>query len=203
MNSNSQHIPGYTYGCANVPRSPVSEEDLANLKVSADFTDEDRKYLQMAGSVLQNQTKQVVNHWRSELIAKIPELARHSRALNGDLVPQYLASSNLRFEQWILDTCLKPYDQDWLNYQHEIALRHTSEKKNLTDNVASSPYVPLRDVIAFTAVMNETIKSYLQADGHSQDEVERMHLAWCKSIQMQLALWTSTYAHASRLPGEW
>jgi len=84
-----------------------------------------------------------------------------------DKIPEYLANSNLRFQQWILDTCLRPYDQDWINYQQEIALRHTSLKKNKVDAVRSTPYVPLRDLIAFIAVMNETIKPYLAAKGNS------------------------------------
>ena len=43
--------------------------------------------------------------------------------------------------------------------------------------------------MAFVAVMNETIKPYLAARGNSPEDVEKMHLAWCRSIQMQLALW--------------
>ena len=42
-------------------------------------------------------------HWRSGIIAGIPNLARHSRSLEGEPLPDYLAKSNLRFEQWILD----------------------------------------------------------------------------------------------------
>ena len=117
--------------------------------------------------MLRDQTKQIVDHWRSSIIASIPNLARHSRTPEGNPIPEYLANSNLRFKQWILDTCLRPYDQDWINYQQEIALRHTSLKKNKVDGVRSTPYVPLRDVIAFTAVMNETIRPYLAAKGNS------------------------------------
>jgi hypothetical protein len=118
-------------------------------------------------------------HWRSGIIAGIPNLARHSRTPEGNAIPEYLANSNRRFEQWILDTCLRPYDQDWINYQQEIALRHTSAKKNKVDGVLSAPYVPLRDVLAFIAVMNATIKPYLTAKGHSAEEVDKMHRAWC------------------------
>ena len=120
----------------------------------------------------------------------------------GDPIPEYLAASNLRFEQWILDTCLRPYDQDWINYQQEIALRHTSVKKNKVDGVQSTSYVPLRDIIAFTAVMNETIKPYLAANGNSAEEVDKMHRAWCKSMQMQLALWVGPYTDSGQLE-EW
>jgi Protoglobin len=193
MKQVADHIHGYTYGSSEVAASPISMQELENLKVSVGFTDEDQRYLRIAGEVLADQTGQVVHHWRSNIIASIPNLARHSRAPEGDPLPDYLAKSNLRFEQWILDTCLRPYDQDWLNYQQEIALRHTSLKKNQIDGVQSTPYVPLRDIIAFIAVMNETIKPYLAAKGHSPEDVEKMHLAWCKSLQLQAALWTRPY----------
>jgi hypothetical protein len=192
-------IPGYSYGSGDLPKSPVSLEQLQNLKTSAGFTDEDERFLRLA-EVLKNQTSQIVAHWRSGIIAGIPNLARHSRTPDGQPIPEYLAKSNKRFEQWILDTCLRPYDQDWLNYQQEIAARHTSSKKNKTDGVNSTASVPLGDVIAFVAVMNETIKPYFAAQGDAIEDVQRMHLAWCKSMQIQLALWLGPYAVAGDLP---
>ncbi len=44
----------------------------------------------------------------------------------GNIDEQYKAKVKERFKQWIMDLCHKPYDQDWLNYQHEIGLRHMS-----------------------------------------------------------------------------
>jgi hypothetical protein len=186
-------IPGYSYGAAEVPKSPVSPRELADLQTSAGLTKEDQHFLRLAGEVLADQTKQIVEHWRGGIIASIPHLARHSRTPEGDPIPEYLAKSNLRFEQWILDTCLRPYDQHWIDYQQEIALRHTSAKKNQVDGVRSTPFVPLRDIIAFVAVMNQTIRPYLAAKGNPAEEVEGMHRAWCKSLQLQLALWAGTY----------
>ena len=203
MNATAESIPGYSYGRADVARSSVSEAELAQLKVSAGFTDEDERFLRMAGGVLRDQTEQIVHHWRNQIIAGIPNLARHSRTPEGEPIPAYLERSNARFRQWILDTCLKTWDQDWIDYQQEIALRHTSLKKNQADGVRSSAYVPLRDIIAFTGVMNETIKPYLAAQGSSADEVEKMHSAWCKAIQVQIALWIGPYADTRREPEEW
>lgn len=196
-------IPGYDYASPSLSPSPVSLDELASLKVSVGFTDEDERYLHMAGEVLADQTRQIVLHWRSGIIARIPNLARHSRSPDGQPLPEYLAASNLRFEQWILDTCLRPYDQDWINYQQEIALRHTSVRKNQTDNVQSTPYVPLRDILAFLAVINETIRPYLAAKGHAAEEVEKMHLAWCKSMQLQAALWAAPYSDPKLALNEW
>ena len=203
MKKVAEQIPGYTYGGAEVAQSPVWMAQLDELRTSTGFTDEDQHYLQLAGEVLSGQTRQIVAHWRSQIIAGIPHLSRHSKTPEGNPIPEYLAKSNLRFEQWILDTCLRPYDQEWINYQHEIALRHTAAKKNKTDGVRSTPHVPFRDIIAFVAVMNETIKPYLAAKGHSSEEVEKMHRAWSKSLQLQLALWANPYSNNELVPNEW
>jgi hypothetical protein len=203
MKTSSTPIAGYSYGTAEVARSPISIEQLQSLKVTAGFTDEDERYLRLAGQVLADQTEKIVLHWRSGIIANIPNLARHSRTPEGDPIPAYLGASNLRFQQWIRDTCLRPYDQDWLDYQNEIALRHTTFKKNKTDGARSTPFVPFRDIMAFVPVMNETIKPYLAAKGHSNEEVDKMHRAWIKSVQIQLALWLGPYAEAGHTSPQW
>ena len=199
--NNAESIHGYCYGSTSVSPSPVTLRKLETLKTTLGFTAEDEELLRLVGEVLADQTERVVDHWRSGIIASIPNLARHSRSLEGDPLPRYLSQSNLRFREWILDTCLRPYDQDWLNYQHEIALRHTSLKKNATDGVQSTSYVPFRDITAFVAVMNETIKPFLAAKGHESSVVDGMHRAWCKSIQLQLALWAQPYS--ARGVAEW
>jgi hypothetical protein len=192
-----EHIPGYSYAEVDVPPSPVSMRELDDLKATVGFTDEDARYLRLAGEVLADQAKDLAEHWRG-IIAGIPNLARHSRDREGRAIPEYSSNSSLRLQQWVLDTCLRPYDEDWLKYQMEIAARHTTTKKNKVDGVQSTPFVPLRDVIGFVAVMNETIKPYLAAKSHPADEVERMHRAWCKSLQLQVALWARCYG-----PKEW
>lgn len=196
-------MPAYTYGTAAVGTSPVTLKELEELKVSVGFTADDEQYLRRAGEVLDGQTREIVAHWRSGIIAGIPNLARHSRTPTGEPLPQYLAQSNLRFEQWILDTCLRPYDQDWLNYQQEIALRHTSLKKNQADGVESTQYVPFRDIASFVAVLNDTIKPYLATGGDPEEIVEAMHRAWCRSLQLQIALWSRLYIDLAKTKNEW
>ena len=132
-----------------------------------------------------------------------PNLARHSRTRDGEPLPEYLARTNLRFQQWIVDTCMRPYDQAWIDYQEEIARRHTSLRKNQTDDVSSTDHVPFRDLIAFIAVMNETIRPFLGRKGHSEEEVNAMHLAWQKSLQLQIALWGRIYMDGRSGKSEW
>ena len=62
-------IPGYTYGTADAAQSPVSIPQLEQLKQSVGFTPDDARYLKMAGEVLRDQTKTLVDTWRG-LIAK-------------------------------------------------------------------------------------------------------------------------------------
>lgn len=199
----ADHIHGYTYGEAGVPPSGISAPEFENLKTSVGFTPETERYLKLAGAVLADHVKEIVDLWRSQIIAGIPHLARHTRSPEGQPLPDYLGKSNLRFQQWILDTCFRLYDQDWVDYQIEIALRHTTQKKNQTDNVSSTPYVPFRDIIAFTSVMNETIKPYLSKQGHSAQEIDNMHQAWCKSIQLQLALWAKLFTTPNQSTTQW
>ena len=198
-----EEIPGYTYGSKDIQPSSVSLRELEELKVTVGWTDEDTIYLRLAGEVLGDQTRVIVDHWRNGIIAGIPNLARHSQTPEGDRIPEYVARSGKRFEQWILDTCLRPYDQDWLDYQMEIARRHTSAMKNKVDGVRSTPYVPLRDITAFIAVMNDTVRPYLASEGHSTEVVDKMHLAWRKSLQLQTALWTKLYMDSPVAPKEW
>ena len=66
-------------------------KELDDLKVSAGFTQQDERYLRLAGEVLAGQTRQIVEHWRSGIIASIPHLARHSLHAEEIQIPEYLA----------------------------------------------------------------------------------------------------------------
>ncbi len=200
----AEDVPGYTYGQPGAARSPITPDELELLKQSVGLTGEDEHYLRAAGEVLSEQTEQLVERWRA-VISAHPHLAKYSKRPDGQPDPHYSENSGLHFQQWILDTCLRPYDQDWLNYQQEIALRHTSIKKNQTDNVESIGSIPLRYVVAFTGVINdaEIMKPFLAAKGHSGKEVDRMFQAWCKSVLLQIALWTEPYTNTKLAPNEW
>lgn len=98
-----------------------------------------------------------------------------------------------RFGQWILDTAAAQYDQRWLDYQHEIGLRHHRAKKNRTDGADASAIVPFRDLFALIFPVTFTLKPFLAKQGHSAEQVEQMHAAWLKSCLLQLTLWSHPY----------
>lgn len=188
-------IPGYSYGSAAVAKSPVALEELAKLEQAVGLTDEDRRYLRMAGDVLEDQAEAVVDCWRG-IIGQQPHLAFYSQGPDAEA---YKVAVKRRFVQWVLDTCRRPHDKAWLDYQEEIGLRHTRVKKNLTDNAQTPPHIPLRYVLAFTANMNATIRPFLAKKGHAAEDVDRMHEAWCKAVMLQVTLWSRAYAK----DGDW
>lgn len=186
-------IPGYTYGQANVPGTPLAMEEFALLQQTVLWTNEDARYIQMAGTVLDTQVEEVLDVWYG-FVASHPHLVYYFQGADGAPSQDYLARVRQRFGQWIRDTCQRPYDQDWLNYHHEIGLRHHRSKKNQTDGVQSVPIIPLRYMIAFIVPITVTIKPFLAKQGHTAEEVEKMYQAWFKSLVLQVTLWSYPYA---------
>ncbi|MFN3975059.1 MAG: protoglobin domain-containing protein [Dehalococcoidia bacterium] len=186
-------IPGYTYGTGAVPRSPVSLQEFDLLKRSVLFTEEDERYLRMAGQVLADQVEQILDLWYG-FVGSHPHLVYYFSGPDGKPNADYLGAVRKRFGQWILDTCNRRYDQEWLDYQHEIGLRHHRTKKNQTDRVQSVPHIPLRYLIAFIYPITATIRPFLAKKGHSPEEVDKMHHAWFKAVVLQVALWSYPYA---------
>lgn len=192
MQSVVDNIAGYAYGDKDLATSPVTMKDLDLLKQTITLDPEDVRYLRMAAEVLEDQTDSLVNLWRG-VISTMPHLSYYFKDANGNINEEYKAKVKERFKQWIMDVCTKPYDQDWLNYQYEIGLRHMYVKKNETDKVEAPPHIPMRYVIAFTAVVNDTIKPFLAKKGHSLGVIEKMHKAWSKAVLLHVTLWTRAY----------
>jgi hypothetical protein len=186
-------VPGYDFGAQTAARSPFGVEDLDLLKQTVLFTEEDEEYLRLAGDVLEDQADEVLDLWYG-FVGSHPHLVYYFADADGEPDSDYLARVRERFKRWILDTCRRPYDQEWLDYQQEIALRHTRVKKNQTDGVQAPEHIPLRYIIAFIYPITATIKQFLANKGHSAEEVERMHQAWFKSVVLQVTLWSQPYA---------
>jgi hypothetical protein len=186
-------IPGYTYGSDELPRSPVSDDDLALLKQTVLFGDDDERYLRMAGEVLHDQVEDVLDLWYG-FVASHQHLVRYFAGPDGEPIDAYLTRVRARFGQWIRDLCERPWDRAWLDYQEEIALRHTPAKKNQTDAVDAPDRVPLRYLVAFVYPITATVREFLAKKGHSDEEVDAMHHAWFKAVTLTVVLWSRPYA---------
>jgi hypothetical protein len=60
MDNKTDQIAGYSYGAKEVANSPVSLEELEQLKQTATQKHEDVRYLRMAGDVLNGQERHFV-----------------------------------------------------------------------------------------------------------------------------------------------
>lgn len=185
-------IPGYDYGTAQVARSPLNMADFDLLKQAVMFGPDDERYLRLAGDVLADQIDDVLDLWYG-FVGSHPHLVYYFSDGRGNADSNYLAAVRRRFGQWILDTCRRPYDQAWLDYAHEIGLRHHRSKKNQTDHAIAAPHIHFRYMVAFIYPITATIKPFLAKKGHSAEEVEGMYQAWFKSVVMQVALWSAPY----------
>ena len=187
------NIPGYTYGSADLKKSPVSIDDFEKLKQASLFGDDDIRYLRMSHDVLKDQVEQILDLWYG-FVGSTPFLLHYfTNAADGKPNMDYLGAVRKRFGQWILDTAKGEYDQNWLNYQHEIGLRHHTAKKNKTDNVKSVPIIHIHYIFALLIPITTTLRPFLEKGGHSRDDVDRMQDAWRKSVLMQVILWSQPY----------
>lgn len=193
MTANS--IDGYAFG-TTAAKSPLSIEEFENLKQAVLFGPEDEVALRMAGDVLADQTEAVLDVWYG-FVASHPHLVYYFTDGKGNANSDYLGAVRKRFGQWIHDLCSRPYDQNWLNYQQEIALRHHRSKKNQTDKVNSVPIISHRYMTAFIYPITATIRPFLAKKGHSAEDVEKMHQAWFKAVVLSVALWSAPYIQDS------
>lgn len=188
-----EKIPGYDYGTEKVSKSPITMEEWEELKKSALFSEEDVVYLRLSEDVLADQVDELLKMWRG-IIFDHPHLRAYdedpkTRAVDTD----YTKAVGKRFGQWVLDTARAQYNQEWLDYQYEIGLRHHRNKKNQTDNGHTLGHVRARDLLAFCASIVVPMKPYLAKKGHPPEVVNRMYDAWWKSMILQATLWVQPY----------
>lgn len=185
-------IPGYTLGAPTGPQSPITAAAFEDMKKSVLFGEDDARYLRLSHDVVRDQVEAILDVWYG-FVGSQPHLLASFTGQDGQPLGDYLAAVRRRFGQWILDTAAANYDQAWLDYLHEIGLRHHRAKKNRTDGAASTAIVPFRDLFLLVFPVTATLKPFLAAKGHAPEEVEKMHAAWVKSCLLQVTLWSHPY----------
>jgi hypothetical protein len=186
-------IPGYSYGTSAVTRSPVTLAAFELMKKSVLFGDEDVKYLRLSHDIVKDQVEAILDVWYGFVGSTSHLLASFTGKSDGKPLGDYLGAVRKRFGRWILDTTRAEYDQMWLDYQHEIGLRHHRTKKNRTDGAASTGIVPFRDLFLLVFPVTFTLKPFLAKKGHPAEDVEKMYAAWVKSCLLQMTLWSHPY----------
>ena len=186
-------IPGYALGQSGLARSPISLQELEELKKSMLLGAEDAAWLRQAGTILESQAEAILDVWYGFVGANPHLLKYFADAESGEPDGAYLAAVRKRFGQWILDTTAARYDQAWLDYQYEIGLRHHRVKKNKTDGANAAAHIPLRHVLALVYPISATIRPFLEKGGRSPADVDAMLAAWTKAVLLQAILWAQPY----------
>ncbi len=184
---------GYDYD-ADLPPSPVTQEQFSQLLTDVMWTEQDKIALRRAGDILEPRVTEILDAWY-DFIGSTPHLVATFRSAKGNPDTEYLSRVRARFEQWVLDLCTRDFDERWLAYQEEIAKRHHPQRKNLTDEVDSAVgHVPLKDLLALIVPVTLTIRGFLEQGESDRNEVDAMHEAWFKALTVTLALWARPYA---------
>jgi hypothetical protein len=185
-------IPGYTYGTDAVARSPISLEELELLQATLLLGEDDLAALRRSGEVLAGREEEILDVWYG-FVGANPHLLAAFTGPDGPPDQAYLAAVRRRFGRWIGDTARATFDRAWLDYQHEIGLRHHRSGKNRTDGARAADHIPLRYVLALLVPITTTLKPFLAEGGANPAEVEAMHQAWVKAVLLQVILWSQPY----------
>ena len=185
-------IAGYDYGSPKVTPSPVSLHELRNIESTVGWTEEDTKVLERHGEIFRRNAERMVDTWRA-VIRDQPHLAEAFFSPDGKPDEEYKASVKKRFVQWVLDAVFRPHDQAWLDYQHEIGLRHTPEKKNHTDGAQTPAVVPLRYLIGFVTVITTSSRKFFGDAGVRGEELQKLEDAWSRAVLLHVVMWSRPY----------
>jgi len=184
-------IPGYDYGTPKSAISPVSESELLQLEQTAGWSADDAAVLARHADLFRAKAEAMVDSWRA-VIGSQPHLTYWFVKPDGAPDDQYKASVRLRFVQWVVDVALRPHDRDWLNYQHEIGLRHTPAKKNKADGAHTPPVVPLRYLLGFIPMVLP-IRGFFTDEIQEEAELKGLEDAWTKAVLLHVTLWSRAY----------
>ncbi len=184
-------ILGYNFGSAQSAQSPLSMEDVEHLEETLGWTSEDEYRLWKHSDLFRAQAEHMVDSWRAVIGAQ-PHLSQWFAGPDGKPDDENKARVKRRFVQWVIDMATRPHDQAWLNYQEEIGLRHTPEKKNKTDGGHTPPLVPLRYLLAFVPVVTD-VRKFLESAISNPEELAAIERAWTKAVHLHVTLWSRPY----------
>ena len=181
-------------------RSPVTLADFELMKKSVLFGEDDVAALRLSHEVVKDQVEAILDVWYG-FVGSNPHLLASFTSSDGKPLGDYLGAVRRRFGRWILDTARAEYDQAWLDYQHEIGLRHHRSKKNRTDGAASTDHRAVSRPVPAGVPVTFTLKPFLAKKGHAAEDVETMYKAWLKSCLLQVTLWSQPYVRTATSDG--
>lgn len=189
----ARQVPGYALGSKEVPRAPIDMSEFQKILDTVGFTGNDVEMLRRSRPILEKHLDALVGDWFDFIMDHDHLVAAFEDPDTGKADERYLDAVRARYRQWVLDTAAARYDQDWLDYQFEIGRRLHRSGKNDTDEVSALEIVPFRYLFPMSVTMLTMMRPYLEKDGASAPDIDRMLAAWDKSMMVQLTLWSYHY----------
>ena len=189
----AKDLPGYNPGSPEVAKSPITLEELNDLKATCLFTDEDMIYLRLSYDVLKDQAEDLVTCGvaSSRSMSTSPAMAWIGRRANRTRNTPRLSASVTP------SGCSIPREPNTTKHGSIISMRSVyatiGKKKNVTDHANAATHIRGRDLIGFAAATVAPMRPYLEKGGHSAETVQRMQDAWWKSMILQVTLWSQAY----------
>src|SRR3990172_3649405 len=97
----TRSIPGYRFGDPGLPKSPITMDELATLKTSLLFSDDDIAALRKAHDVVKDQVEAILDVWYGFVGSTQHLLAYFSDPKTNQPIASYLDAVRKRFGQWI------------------------------------------------------------------------------------------------------
>ncbi len=186
-------IKGYVYGKAEVPKAPISKEELKLLLDSALWTQEDEENRKIIGEVIKENMSDMLNQIVSYFGSR-DYLIYYFKDERGETTEtEYVNNTVDRLAQWLLDICFRPIDENFVNYQYLIGIRHTFDGKGKADNVKTIPHIPMRYMITCIFPVTAVIRSFLERKFDDPKIVEKLYDTWFKLQVITTAFFCAHY----------
>jgi hypothetical protein len=147
-------------------------EEFDELKVLLRFTDQDVRQLRRVGELLTDRLQELDRYlmdWTGPVA-----MTSVVRQADGTVDEAYLERAHARLVHGFVDTCTRDFDQAWLDYQHEVGLRHHRTKKNQADGAHGVvPHIPFRWIVAFLYPFTQAIRPLLDTTDASRRSARR------------------------------
>jgi len=187
-------IKGYIYGSQEVPKLKITKQELEQLLDSALWTNEDEENRKILGEIIKENMNEILNKIVSYFGSREYLIYYFKDKQGVTTITEYVNNTVDRLAQWLLDICFRPIDENFVNYQYLIGIRHTYDGKGKADNIESIQHIPMRYMITCIFSVTSVLKEYIEKKLEDPKLVDRLYNTWFKLQVITTALFCAHYA---------
>jgi len=186
-------IKGYIYGKPEVPKAKITIQEFQLMLDSVLWTKEDEENRKILGEIIKENMNDILNAIVNYFGSKEYLLYYFKDKTGTTTVSEYVNNTVDRLAQWLLDLCFRPLDENFINYNYLIGLRHTEIEKGKADNVGTIPHIPLRYMVTCVFPITAVLKSFIEKKVDDPVIVDKLYHTWFKLQVITTALFLIPY----------